>query len=400
MFPLFDNLRRNHKRSLATRRSRRKASRRRALSVEALEDRRVLSTLPFLNVVKPADSPLSATAGTADSQNVYSRLRVCAADYSTCGMTMPGDCGNVVQSALQSAASNASLLLTTEAATAELDHTAVIDRCFTDASDLLAETSAATGDDSFEPLPASFFEPGSEPFNGQVELGGGQTNTSDTIIERMDRQTLLLDGPPETLPIELISLSLVSCEPIPVPQSEGTMNVTRTHENGGTFESTLPVSPVFIFQPLAPNPAGGSSQEIFSDPFPGFRGGVSVAAGDVNADGFDDVIVVAGPGPIPLVNVFNDPVSVGDDAVFVDPTESGNGATAAENGAVQAQALPTLTGGALNRIDYLQKEIDRLRALRDQCHWWWDSKLIRYIDEQLDKDFEEIRQLQHGTWGD
>ena len=38
---------------------------------------------------------------------------------------------------------------------------------------------------------------------------------------------------------------------------------------------------------------------------PGFRGGVNVAAGDVNGDSRDDIIVGVGSGGVPHVKVFN-----------------------------------------------------------------------------------------------
>jgi hypothetical protein len=41
------------------------------------------------------------------------------------------------------------------------------------------------------------------------------------------------------------------------------------------------------------------------DAFPGFQGGVSVAAGDITGDGRDDIIAAAGPGAAPHVKVFD-----------------------------------------------------------------------------------------------
>lgn len=112
------------------------------------------------------------------------------------------------------------------------------------------------------PIPPDFFAPGSEPFSGVIMLGG-RDPSADTIVRRFD--AMLLDGPPETIPIEIVSLNLVSCQPItvtiggsdtqwdvtvdPSVQSapQGHMTVTKQHPNGGTFDSFLPVQPRFTF---------------------------------------------------------------------------------------------------------------------------------------------------------
>jgi hypothetical protein len=167
-------------------------------------------------------------------------------------------------------------------------------------------------------LPADFFAPGSLPFDGPVFLQGLPTGPlgrpagpiysdvdtvvmrsatgllefnrlpgdfaplgagpglgmTDTIVRRAEMAPLL-DGPPETVPIELVALSLVSCSPITVsgsdgsttqwdvrvdvspavPQPQGNMTVTKTHANGGTFQSTLPVRPRLTFTKI--DPSGG-----------------------------------------------------------------------------------------------------------------------------------------------
>ena len=90
---------------------------------------------------------------------------------------------------------------------------------------------------------------------------------SDTILERMP--SMLLDGPPETIPIEIVALSLRSAEPIIVNVPDGSTSnliaraaghddpfifdvggslcLGSTHDNGGTFQSTLPVSAKLTF---------------------------------------------------------------------------------------------------------------------------------------------------------
>ncbi len=114
------------------------------------------------------------------------------------------------------------------------------------------------------PIPANFFEPGSMPFEGTVLFGGSAFapgfGDADTIIRRRDPLELPDIGSTDVILTELISLNLVSVEPIsaaghewkveltiPPPQPYGTMTVTKTHANGGTFDATLPVRPVFVF---------------------------------------------------------------------------------------------------------------------------------------------------------
>ncbi len=112
-----------------------------------------------------------------------------------------------------------------------------------------------------DPIPADFFAPGSEPFSGVIQLGGPLDGFPDTVVQRRD--AMLLDGPPETIPIELVKLNLSSCSPIPVnpgptfwdvtvtlagnPVPPGSMTVTKQHPNGGTFTATFNVLPRFVF---------------------------------------------------------------------------------------------------------------------------------------------------------
>jgi hypothetical protein len=115
------------------------------------------------------------------------------------------------------------------------------------------------------PVPAAFFGPGSEPFEGVVRLGGAG-GSFDTKIRRV--QDLELGPPPtsDSTPIELAALQLVSCEPVAVHYADsstrdwhvsvrpsatappqGSMLAQRTHDNGGVFSATLPVQLRFTF---------------------------------------------------------------------------------------------------------------------------------------------------------
>jgi hypothetical protein len=140
----------------------------------------------------------------------------------------------------------------------------------------LFETDSSTSFQDFSetPIPASFFDPGSEPFAGTIIFKGvpidpAQYGTTDTIVRR---QTGALLPPPypssDTIPIELVELSLVSVEPIvvhagsttevwdvkvglsPSVDSIGEMTITKTGTEGGTFSSTLSVQPLFTFTRL------------------------------------------------------------------------------------------------------------------------------------------------------
>ncbi|NOS99938.1 MAG: hypothetical protein HOP29_04865 [Phycisphaerales bacterium] len=129
------------------------------------------------------------------------------------------------------------------------------------------------------PIPADFFDPGSNPFSGVVCLAGqplgptpyGEFVGADTLILRtadpFDR-CALPSLTPVDVPIEIVELNLHGAQPITVtynngtpqqqwnvrvdlsqfgPAPQGALTVHKTHCNGGTYTSTLPVQPRFTF---------------------------------------------------------------------------------------------------------------------------------------------------------
>jgi len=122
-------------------------------------------------------------------------------------------------------------------------------------------------------IPAGFFGPGSEPFEGTVYFVGEpldpETSDTDTVIERPfdPVQSWEPVGAIGLVPLEITQLSLRSAEPILVlhdgglpgfwdvrvglspstPAPMGQMTATKTHANGGTFNSTLYVQPLLTF---------------------------------------------------------------------------------------------------------------------------------------------------------
>ena len=141
--------------------------------------------------------------------------------------------------------------------------------------------STSTVDFEYLAIPADFFGPGSDPFSGAVCIEG------DTIIERTSDGTL----PTATIPIEIVALSLVSCEPItvnygssaelwdlsvhvlgPGPSSAlagGTLTATKTHPNGGVFDSTLTTQPVYVFTEVG-NPLNMRVLDFYTEGIPAF----------------------------------------------------------------------------------------------------------------------------------
>jgi subtilisin-like proprotein convertase family protein len=125
----------------------------------------------------------------------------------------------------------------------------------------------------YPPIPPDFFDPGSEPFQGLVCLEGDPIATAfgntDTVVRRLGNPVGLLDPPGSngSVPIEIVALSLVSCQPITVTYSNGNLpqqwNIAvdlsnqspppgnlfaqKTHPNGGVFNSSFFVQPRLTF---------------------------------------------------------------------------------------------------------------------------------------------------------
>jgi hypothetical protein len=147
-------------------------------------------------------------------------------------------------------------------------------------------TSAADTDFDFatQPIPADFFGPGSDPFDGGVPATSlplpdnpywplppslcpnDDLTFVDTIVERKTTATLPTIGSTDVIDIEIVALSLRSTNPITVTynggldpelwdmyvglsasQLNGNALIRKTHADGGTFDSDLPVVPVFVF---------------------------------------------------------------------------------------------------------------------------------------------------------
>ena len=116
------------------------------------------------------------------------------------------------------------------------------------------------------PVPPNFFDVDdiiakSLPYAGAIKLGNG-----DTIISRLEAAAPASGGPSAAVEIELVAMVLHSCEPIIVDYEDsvetvqwevtvdlsgvgpsGQMEISRTHEDGGTYSANFYVQPVFTF---------------------------------------------------------------------------------------------------------------------------------------------------------
>ncbi len=150
------------------------------------------------------------------------------------------------------------------------------------------------------PIPPNFFfDFGSDPFIGEVCFFGqplgptpfGEYGLADTLILRSDDpfDRCELPSPTQrTVDIEIVALNLQSIAPIQVqvqgqptlwdvqvdlsqiPSPPGQIQAVKTHCNGGTYSSILPVQPRFTFTKIggAPFPPNGT-QKILDTGFEG-----------------------------------------------------------------------------------------------------------------------------------
>jgi hypothetical protein len=124
------------------------------------------------------------------------------------------------------------------------------------------------GSPGIPPIPPDFFHPGSAPFMGVIVFTGKPLsvydNDGDTIIQRFGDPVFPFDPPGAfgQVPIEIVSLNLVSINPIIVsgqqwdvtvtlsgapPPPPGSLQVQKTHPNGGVFTAQFNVLPRFTF---------------------------------------------------------------------------------------------------------------------------------------------------------
>ena len=128
------------------------------------------------------------------------------------------------------------------------------------------DTYVDFGSPSIPAVPADFFEPGSDPFEGVIALGG-QGGGTDTVVSRLEEMCLEGELPiSDATLIQIAQLDLVGCDWITVtynggqnpeewdvrvflhgPQPLGMLAATKLNSNGGTFNTDLDVFAGFEF---------------------------------------------------------------------------------------------------------------------------------------------------------
>jgi hypothetical protein len=137
--------------------------------------------------------------------------------------------------------------------------------------------------------------------NFSVTFAAGQSTATVSIA---------IINNPAVQPARSFTVKLTSPSGSPVISPNGTATVTiidNTSSSGGSL------GPILVYGTDAGVPGevrvfSAATQALIYDFFPygsGFKGGVHVAAGDVNGDGAPDIITGPGAGGGPLVNVYN-----------------------------------------------------------------------------------------------
>jgi hypothetical protein len=140
-------------------------------------------------------------------------------------------------------------------------------------------------------LPADFFGPGSDPFDGVVVCKGRPANPTtntlaDTIIERLE--DVIVFDPPTPINIEMIELNLISTRPVrvtyfggtvesffdvtveldPTMPSPGQMTVVKLNDEQGVFWMELTPNLNFIFESGGDVYTYSTPLPVTSDPYP------------------------------------------------------------------------------------------------------------------------------------
>lgn len=135
-------------------------------------------------------------------------------------------------------------------------------------------TSVDFGNVGASPIPADFFGPGSDPFDGPVGFQGAANPATPCDTDIVAGGPVICSGAGfprscDQVSIEIVALDLKSIDPItvtfnggqnpeswdvtliltPGTQPQGTLDATLEHANGGTFDCSLPILPRFVFTP-------------------------------------------------------------------------------------------------------------------------------------------------------